>query len=106
MKEGYAMKKFLSLLLCLTILAVSLCSLPVQADWESDLDYQDGIPGDLNLDNVVNNKDVEYLLWHTLFSEDYPVDTDVDFNGDDVVNNKDVEYLLWHTLFPEDYPIG
>ena len=63
------------------------------------------IPGDLDQDEQVNNKDVEYLLWHTLFPEQYPIVGDADFNGDGTINNKDVEYLLWHTLFPEDYPL-
>lgn len=61
--------------------------------------------GDLTGDAVVDNEDVAYLLWYTLFPEDYPVSANVDFNGDGIVNNKDVEYLLWYTLFPEDYPI-
>ena len=62
-------------------------------------------PGDLNSDTQVDNKDVEYLLWYTLFPEDYPLPGSGDFNGDNQVNNKDVEYLLWYTLFPEDYPL-
>ena len=63
------------------------------------------IPGDLDQDEQVNNKDVEYLLWHTLFPEQYPIVGDADFNGDGTINNKDVGYLLWHTLFPESYPL-
>lgn len=63
------------------------------------------ISGDLNEDGMVNNLDVEYLLWHTLFPEDYPIFMSGDFNDDGIVNNQDVEYLLWHTLFPEDYPV-
>ena len=61
--------------------------------------------GDLNGDQEINNQDVEYLLWHTLFPGTYPVEMNVDFNSDGQVNNLDVEYLLWHTLFPETYPI-
>lgn len=61
--------------------------------------------GDLDGDLQVNNKDVEYLLWHTLFPESYPLELSADFDLDGFVNNKDVEYLLWHTLFPESYPI-
>lgn len=64
------------------------------------------VSGDLNDDGVVDNQDVEYLLWHTLFPEDYPLSVSADYNGDDIVDNQDVEYLLWHTLFPEDYPLG
>ena len=53
----------------------------------------------------MNNKDVEYLLWYTLFPDSYPLTGEADFNGDGVVNNKDVEYLLWYTLFPDSYPL-
>ena len=63
------------------------------------------LSGDINGDGNVDNQDVEYLLWHTLFPEDYPLSVSADYNGDDMVNNQDVEYLLWHTLFPEDYPL-
>ena len=64
-----------------------------------------GTPGDLNGDGTVNDADVEYLLWHILFPEMYPVDGNVDFNGDGRVNDADVEYLLWHILFPALYPL-
>ena len=63
------------------------------------------IPGDMNGDYTVDNQDVEYLLWYTLFPESYPLLQSADYNGDGIVNNQDVEYLLWHTLFPEEYPL-
>ncbi len=62
--------------------------------------------GDLNMDQTVDNKDVEYLLWHTLFPDSYPLDTYADFDMNGIVDNKDVEYLLWHTLFPDSYPLN
>ena len=62
-------------------------------------------PGDLDGVEGVDNRDVEYLLWYTLFPEDYPLPQAADFDSDGCVDNKDVEYLLWHTLFPEDYPL-
>ena len=71
--------------------------------WKAD---QKIIRGDLNGDGFVDNRDVEYLLWHTLFPEDFALDQDGDFEGDGSVDNRDVEYLLWHTLFPEDYPLN
>lgn len=61
--------------------------------------------GDLDGNMCVDNKDVEFLLWHTLFPQDYPLPQDADFNSDGYVDNNDVEYLLWHTLFPSDYPL-
>lgn len=64
-----------------------------------------GLSGDLNNDGSVNNADVAYLLWYTLFPDDYPISGSADYNGDGSTNNADVAYLLWHTLFPEDYPL-
>ena len=61
--------------------------------------------GDMDGDNSVDNRDVEYLLWYTLYPEDYPITVKADFNGDNTIDNLDVEYLLWHTLFPNEYPL-
>jgi hypothetical protein len=63
------------------------------------------IPGDIDGNNCVDNQDVEFLLWFTLFPDDYSISVNADFNGDNTVDNQDVEYLLWHTLFPNDYPL-
>ena len=63
------------------------------------------LPGDFTGDELVTNEDVSYLLWHTLFPENYPIDNEADFTGDGKVTNEDVSYLLWHTLFPENYPL-
>lgn len=62
-------------------------------------------PADVNGDGLVNNQDVEYLLWHTLFPEDYILIENADYDDNGLVDNIDVEYLLWHTLFPEDFPV-
>ena len=63
-------------------------------------------PGDLDGDNEVTDADVIYLLWHTVFPEDYPLNgKKADFDGDNMVTDADVIYLLWHTVFPEDYPL-
>ena len=65
------------------------------------------IPGDLDGNDIIDNRDVEYLLWCTLFPQDYAVSLEFgDFSGDGVIDNLDVEYLLWHTLFPEEYPLS
>lgn len=69
-----------------------------------DPDYV--LSGNLNGDEKIDNQDVEYLLWYTLFPEEYPLNSDADYDGDGRVDNQDVEYLLWHTLFPEEHPIG
>ena len=61
--------------------------------------------GDFNGDLAVDDGDVAYLLWHTLFADLYPIVINGDLNGDGFVNDADVAYLLWHTLFPEKYPL-
>ena len=63
------------------------------------------LAGDLDGDGQVNDADVAYLLWHTLFPDAFPIDNDADFDGDGQVNDADVAYLLWHTLFPDAYPL-
>lgn len=98
-------RKILSYLVCLIVI-VSLLCIPVSADWESDMDtdFADML-GDFDCNGSVDNRDVEYLLWHTLFPEDYPLPSTGEMDGIPGVDNRDVEYLLWHTLFPEDYPL-
>lgn len=93
------MKKLLMLCICLMLaaLCVVFLSAPVLADGP--------LTGDLDGNGCVDNQDVECLLWHTLFPDEYPVTTNADFDGDGLVDNRDVEYLLWHTLYPEDYPL-
>lgn len=60
------------------------------------------VPGDVNGDNQVNNDDVVWLLWHTLFADEYPLSASGDMNGDGSVNNEDVICLLRDTLLPEE----
>lgn len=62
--------------------------------------------GDVNDDSAVDSDDAIYLLMHTIFPEDYPLNQDGDFNGDSMVDSDDAIYLLMYTIFPEDYPIG
>ena len=76
------------------------------ADYVGDNTTDESIAtGDLTKDGQINNLDVEYLLWHTLFPQSYPIEYNADFTGDGQITNADVEYLLWHTLFPGNYPL-
>ena len=77
----------------------------VTATMKITIKPREDVVGDFTGDAVVTNEDVIYLLWHTLFPESYPLETEVDFTGDDQLTNEDVIYLLWHTLFPETYPL-
>ena len=64
-----------------------------------------GMEGDFDGNGTVDDADVAYLLWHTLFADTYPIDINGDLNGDGAVDDADVAYLLWHTLFPDAYPL-
>lgn len=70
---------------------------------ELNCDYL--VLGDYTGDMKVDNNDVIYLLWHTLFPADFPVATTADLNADGIVDNNDVITLLWHTLFPDSFPL-
>ena len=63
------------------------------------------VPGDMDGDGVLDDKDVAQLLWHTLFPAAFAISGDADFNHDGVVDDADVAYLLWHTLFPNAFPL-
>lgn len=62
-------------------------------------------PGDLDGDEKITDKDAIYLLMHSYFPDDYPVNQPLDYNNDGLINDKDAIYLLMHCYFPEDYPI-
>jgi len=67
---------------------------------------QKELVGDVNRDTFVNDRDVIYLLGHTLFPEDFPITGTADMNGDGSINDRDAIYLLGYTLFPEDFPLA
>ena len=63
------------------------------------------IIGDMDNDGVVTPDDAVYLLRHTLFPAQYPIDKFADFDGDGEITSDDAVYLLRHTLFPDYYPL-
>lgn len=69
------------------------------------VDVIDYTPGDVNVDDTVTDADAVYLLMHTFFPDDYPVNQNCDFNGDGIVTDADAVYLLMFTFFPKDYPL-
>ena len=67
--------------------------------------YYTYVKGDFNGDGYVTDADAVYLLYYTIFPEDYPINQPADFNGDGYVTDADAVYLLYYTIFPEDYPL-
>ena len=61
--------------------------------------------GDFNNDGLLDVNDVEYLLWHTILGDLYPVGPEADLNGDGVVTSDDVLLLLLHISMPDVFPL-
>jgi len=70
-----------------------------------NVEVMEYIPGDIDLNKLVNRDDVMTLLWHITFPEDFPITVPADFNGDTKVNRDDVMALLWHITFPDEFPL-
>ena len=90
------MKKWLIASLCLLL---SLTTLSVSA-------LSAFIPGDVDGNESVDKNDAIYLLMHSFFPEDYPINQEADYNGNGVVDKDDAIHLLMYTFFPEDYPLA
>jgi GH24 family phage-related lysozyme (muramidase)/uncharacterized protein YraI len=65
----------------------------------------DEIPGDLDNNGAVDDRDAVRLLMYYLFPNDYIIHGDGDTNGDGAVDDRDAVHLLMHYLFPGDYPL-
>lgn len=63
------------------------------------------VKGDFDSDGYVTDADAVYLLYYTIFPEDYPINQPADFTGDGYVTDADAVHLLYYTIFPEDYPL-
>jgi hypothetical protein len=81
---------------------VTLDEIPVTPPEEEE---PQGIPGDMDGNEVVNEDDAIYLLRHVLFPDMYVIQIDADVNADGNVNEDDAIYLLRHVLFPDMYPL-
>ena len=96
------MKKFRRIASLMLIAVLLLLCVPQAPKAEAAAE----VVGDFTGDGKVTDADVIYLLWYTVFPEDYPLNQGGDFTGDGQVTDADVIYLLWHTVFPEDYPLN
>lgn len=63
------------------------------------------IPGDIDLNRIVDRDDVLRLLWHISFPDRFTIEVPADFNTDGSVNRDDVLRLLWHVAFPDRFPL-
>ncbi len=62
--------------------------------------------GDFTNDDVVDVNDVEYLLWHTIMGNVYPVGPEADFDGDGQITSNDVILLLLYITMPDMFPLN
>lgn len=63
------------------------------------------IAGDLTGDGAVTRDDAIYVLYHSMYPEQYPANQDADFDEDGNVDREDAIYLLYHSMYPEQYPL-
>ena len=63
----------------------------------------DNIAGDIDGNEVLTDKDAEYMLFNLFFPEEYPLihNQNLDFNKDKATDTNDVIYLLYHIYFPK-----
>ena len=64
------------------------------------------LQGDVNGNELLNDRDAIYLLYNTFNSNEYPLNQYCDFNGDGVVTDRDAVYLLYHIFKPVKYPLN
>ena len=64
------------------------------------------VVGDFDSNELVNEDDAVYLLYHLNFPEAFPISQDADFDKNGSVGLEDAFYLLYHVNFPTDYPLA
>ena len=74
-----------------------------QIDWQLQSTL---LCGDVNGDEVVNEDDAIYLLYHVMNPSRYPISQDGDVDGNNMLNSDDAIYLLNHVRAPQQYPIN
>ena len=66
----------------------------------------DALVGDVNGDEEITDADAIYLLYHTFYPDEYPIEGECDFNGDGELTDADAIYLLYYTFYPDEYPLA
>ena len=64
------------------------------------------VPGDVDGVEGVTDADAIYLLYHTFYPDEYPIEGECDFNGDGELTDADAIYLLYYTFYPDEYPLA
>ena len=65
----------------------------------------DVIKGDVDGDGDIDSDDAIYLLYHTFYEDEFPVNQTVDFDGDGDIDSDDAIYLLYYTFYEDEFPL-
>lgn len=101
-KNGKTIQK-ISMFAVMVLLICMTCAVAVSAE-SSDYIIGDACYslGDVNEDGVVSKNDAVYLLYNSVYPEDYPLSWSGDFaENDEQINVKDAIYLWNHANEPE-----
>lgn len=93
------MKNSFTKIVCMLLAAVMLLSVSPRAAADTAL------IGDINGDGAIDSDDAIYLLRHTLYESEYPVESIADLDSSGAVDSDDAIYLLRYTLFSAKFPL-